>query len=102
MRGDFVPLPRSPRLTRRRLRDEEYWFVASELATDMEVRDILRMYLDEETELPPTRRHRLKRRVEEMQVLVTEGEARRHQLLDEDLEELMGANGAPQTEDEEE
>ena len=101
MREDFAPVPRTPRLTRRRLRDEEYWFVASELATDMEVRDIIRVYLDE-AELPPTRRQRLERRVEEMQVLITEGEARRHQLLDEDLEELMGANVAPQSDDEEE
>ena len=100
MRGDFVPLPRAPQLTRRRLRDEEYWFVASELATDMEVRDIIRVYLDEQAELPPTRRHRLERRVEELQELINEGEARRHQLLDEDLEELVGANAAPQTDEE--
>ena len=101
MRGDFFPLPRSPRLTRRRLRDEEYWFVASELATDMEVRDIVRMYLDDQADLPPTRRQRLERRVEELQVGIDEGEARRHQLLNEDLEELMGANEAPQTDDDE-
>ena len=92
MRDDFIPLPRSIPLTRRRLRDEEYWFVASELATDMEVRDLIRIYLDEQAELPPTRRHRLERRVEELQELIVEGEARRHQLLNEDVEELMGAN----------
>ena len=102
IKHDFVPLPRSPRLTRRRLRDEEYWFVASELATDMEVRDVLRMYLDDQADLPPTRRHRLERRVEEIQALINEGEARRDQLLDEDVEELMGANEAPQTDEEDE
>ena len=103
MRHDFVPLPRphSPvTLTRRRLHDEEYWFVASEMATGMEVRDIVRMYLDEQTELSLTRRHRLERRVEEIQALIGEEEARRHQLLNEDLEELMGVNAAPQSENE--
>ena len=60
------------------------------------------MYLDDQAELPPTRRHRLERRVEEIQELIAEGEARRHQLLNEDLEKPMGANGAPQTENEDE
>ena len=108
MQGDFVPLPRphspmreSPvRMARRRIRDEEYWFVASEMTTDMEVRDIIRAYLDDQAELPPARRYRLERRAEELQELITEGEARRHQLLNEDLEELMGANAAPQTDEE--
>ena len=58
------------------------------------------MYLDEQADLPPTRRQRLERRVEELQVGIDEGEARRHQLLNEDLEELMGANAAPQTDEE--
>ena len=101
---DFVPLPRPPSpvtLGRRRIRDEEYWFVASEMATDMEVRDIIRAYLDDQAELPPARRYRLERRAEELQEQIAEGEARRHQLLNEDLEELMGANEAPQTDDDE-
>ena len=48
----------------------------------------------------PTRRKSLERRVEELQVLIDEGEARRHQLLNEDVEELMGVNEAPQSDDE--